>query len=57
MTRTTLPPPLQSPAHRTPAAQVSFAQLSRGHREVYIEHAGQWYRLSLTAQNKLILTK
>ncbi|WP_291137115.1 hemin uptake protein HemP [Hydrogenophaga sp.] len=37
--------------------RVPFAELSSGRREVYIEHAGQVYRLSLTAQNKLILTK
>jgi len=36
---------------------VAYAELSGGRREVYIEHAGQVYRLSLTAQNKLILTK
>ena len=28
-----------------------------GHREVCIEHAGQTYRLRITRQNKLILTK
>jgi len=36
---------------------VAFAELASGRREVHIEHAGQVYRLSLTAQNKLILTK
>jgi hemin uptake protein HemP len=39
------------------APRVAFTELSSGRREVYIEHAGQVYRLSLTAQNKLILTK
>ena len=40
-----------------PAPRVPYAELSGGRREVFIEHAGQVYRLSLTAQNKLILTK
>ena len=40
-----------------PVRCLSFAQLSAGAREVQIEHAGQVYRLRLTAQNKLILTK
>jgi hemin uptake protein HemP len=53
-TPSTLGAPTQAPA---PIAQVAFADLSSGRREVYIEHAGQVYRLSLTAQNKLILTK
>lgn len=47
-------PPVSAPL---PEPRVAFADLSRGRREVYIEHAGQVYRLSLTAQNKLILTK
>jgi hemin uptake protein HemP len=32
-------------------------ELFCGHREVCIEHAGQQYRLRITRQNKLILTK
>ena len=48
------PIPLQA---QPVAARVPFTQLSAGRREVFIEHAGQVYRLSLTAQNKLILTK
>ncbi|MFP8834395.1 hemin uptake protein HemP [Hydrogenophaga sp. XSHU_21] len=44
-------------ANQALAARWPFAQLSAGRREVFIEHAGQVYRLSLTAQNKLILTK
>lgn len=53
------PPPAHTPTLSAPAAalRVAFAELSSGRREVYIEHAGQTYRLSLTAQNKLILTK
>jgi len=44
---------LPSPSARTYA----FNQLSVGQRTLLIEHAGQVYRLSLTGQNKLILTK
>ena len=32
-------------------------ELFCGRREVCIEHAGQTYRLRITRQNKLILTK
>lgn len=52
------------PQHRSPPAdapvtapRLAFADLSNGRREVFIEHAGQVYRLSVTALNKLILTK
>ena len=55
---TSPPPAISTPAPAQAAApRVAFAELSSGRREVYIEHAGQVYRLSLTAQNKLILTK
>ncbi len=55
---TSPPPSLTAPANaQAPAPRVAYAELSGGRREVYIEHAGQVYRLSLTAQNKLILTK
>ncbi|MBL0917454.1 MAG: hemin uptake protein HemP [Hydrogenophaga sp.] len=55
---TSPPPTITTPASaQAPAPRVAFAELSGGRREVYIEHAGQVYRLSLTAQNKLILTK
>ena len=49
-------PPTPAPA-QVPAVQVQFGQLSGGRRDVFIEHDGQHYKLSLTAQNKLILTK
>jgi hemin uptake protein HemP len=52
-----VPPPSTPAAAPAPAPRVPYAELSGGRREVYIEHAGQVYRLSLTAQNKLILTK
>jgi hemin uptake protein HemP len=58
------PPPISHTAPvatqataQAPAPRVAYTALSGGRREVYIEHAGQVYRLSLTAQNKLILTK
>jgi len=57
---TPLPPSTPAPAPApspVPAAQVQFGQLSGGRRDVFIEHNGQHYKLSLTAQNKLILTK
>jgi len=58
MTSAPPPIPLTAPATaQAPAPRVAYAALSGGRREVYIEHAGQVYRLSLTAQNKLILTK
>lgn len=53
----TAPPPAPAATPASLAPRVAFATLSDGRREVYIEHAGQVYRLSLTAQNKLILTK
>ncbi len=36
---------------------VGSAALLQGHREVLIHHAGQTYRLRVTAANKLILVK
>jgi hemin uptake protein HemP len=36
---------------------VTSRQLMNGARELCIEHCGQTYRLRLTRQNKLILTK
>ncbi|MDT8998608.1 hemin uptake protein HemP [Paucibacter sp. APW11] len=44
-------------APRGPIIRWSSAQLLQGQRQVELEHAGQVYRLSLTAQGKLILTK
>lgn len=60
---------MQTPAHAHPATHRgapapspserawTFTELSAGQRTLLIEHAGQVYRLSLTGQNKLILTK
>ena len=53
----TVQPPSPPPPTPVPAVQVQFGQLSGGRRDVFIEHDGQHYKLSLTAQNKLILTK
>jgi len=36
---------------------IASAELLQGHRELLIHHAGQTYRLRLTATNKLILMK
>jgi len=37
--------------------QLHSQDLFKHHKEVVIEHAGQDYRLRITRQNKLILTK
>jgi hemin uptake protein HemP len=45
-----------APAPPLPAV-VSAAMLLGGRRELVIEHGGERYRLSLTRNGKLILTK
>jgi len=40
-----------------PARRVHSSELLAGQREIEIDHQGQLYRLRLTAQGKLILTK
>lgn len=50
MKPSTSPPPPPPPV-------LSSQQLLAGARELLIQHQGQTYRLRLTAQNKLILTK
>ena len=40
-----------------PCRRVSAAALLGGARELHIEHAGALYRLRITRQDKLILTK
>jgi hemin uptake protein HemP len=37
--------------------EIEAASLLRGRREIVIRHAGQRYRLRITANDKLILTK
>ena len=39
------------------ARSITSEALFAGEREMVIQHAGQEYRLRLTAQDKLILTK
>ncbi|HVZ28471.1 MAG TPA: hemin uptake protein HemP [Rhizomicrobium sp.] len=53
-TETKLEPPK---AGRGQPARIEAAQLFGGHREVILEHDGQEYRLRLTSNGKLILTK
>lgn len=45
-----------APARRIPP-RINSGQLLAGAHEVLIEHAGQEYRLRLTRNDKLILTK
>ena len=40
-----------------PAQRLTSDTLLRGARELLIEHQGELYRLRLTGNNKLILTK
>jgi hemin uptake protein HemP len=46
-------PPAPKPAQRP--GEVSFEQLSKGQKEVVIEHDGKLYRLRLTRKGGLIL--
>lgn len=48
-------PPASPDANQTPVLDVR--ELLRGSREVIILHAGERYRLRVTANDKLILTK
>ena len=49
------PVPQPPPAPRRP--RLRAADLLQGQREVIIEHGGEEYRLRLTRQGKLLLTK
>ncbi|MBC6943602.1 MAG: hemin uptake protein HemP [Xanthomonadales bacterium] len=49
--------PLPVPPVSRTAARISSDQLLGGARELVIEHAGQYYHLRLTRNDKLILTK
>jgi hemin uptake protein HemP len=44
-------------SNRNPIPRIPLAELLRGSREAIILHAGQEYRLRITANNRLILTK
>ncbi|MFC6391817.1 hemin uptake protein HemP [Methylorubrum zatmanii] len=46
-----------APEAGPPEAVVSSAALMKGQREIVIVHAGLRYRLRITANDKLILTK
>jgi hemin uptake protein HemP len=48
-------PPSQPPDR--PPASFTSEELFRGSREIWIEHAGEMYRLRITSRGKLILTK
>jgi hemin uptake protein HemP len=52
--------PTLSPAGNKPAAEprtLTSTELLRGAREISILHAGEAYRLRLTSNDRLILTK
>jgi len=52
--QTVLAPP---PSRPSGSRQIDSAALLGRHGEVFIRHHGQVYRLRVTAQGKLILTK
>ncbi len=47
----------QSPPKQTVGKSYDSRDLFRGRQEILIEHAGHAYRLRITRQDKLILTK
>jgi len=49
--------PAPAPAPNSVPPRLNSESLLGGSREIEIEHAGQVYRLRLTALGKLILTK
>jgi hemin uptake protein HemP len=51
------PPPRLERARPADKPRLQAAALLAGSREVIIEHAGEEYRLRLTKNGKLILTK
>jgi hemin uptake protein HemP len=50
-------PPTEGPAKPVPPVTVETAALFKGADEVRLLHRGQEYRLRVTKQGKLILTK
>jgi len=50
-------PPSPAPAAAGRPLRLDAATLFANRREVLIDHEGECYRLRLTRQNKLILTK
>jgi hemin uptake protein HemP len=49
--------PVAATASQAPVGVVESERLFQGGQEVVIRHAGTEYRLRITRQNKLILTK
>jgi hemin uptake protein HemP len=54
--RSSVPTPSRAPKSE-PRQVIKAGSLFGGRREVLIEHAGAHYRLRITQNNKLILTK
>ncbi|GAB3265131.1 hemin uptake protein HemP [Chitinimonas naiadis] len=50
-------PPLSKPLPVAPAPVIDVATLMGKHAEISIRHRGETYRLRLTRNGKLILTK
>jgi hemin uptake protein HemP len=48
---------IEAPAGRLPLPRLLLAEVLKGGREAIIEHDGQDYRLRVTSNGKLILTK
>ena len=46
-----------TPGNPAPRRQIRSDDLFGGHRELLIEHAGEFYSLRQTSKGKLILTK
>lgn len=56
--QTKTPQQIPATSQSNPATQrISSRELFNGGNELLIEHAGHKYRLRITRQNKLILTK
>jgi hemin uptake protein HemP len=51
------PPPFESEPRACPQGMIPAARLFQDSREVLISHNGQAYRLRITKNGKLILTK
>jgi hemin uptake protein HemP len=51
------PPVSRSPPPGTRPKRIKVSELLQGEREVILEHDSQDYRLRITANGKLILTK
>ncbi len=51
------PEPSLPPGHPPAVPRFDLQDLMQGGREVLIHHKGEWYRLSITRNEKLILHK